>query len=120
MNLEEKELPLKSHLSEAQHASWAAGDSLPATVDEILSLDGEAWIRGPAPYWLGRPDSVFTWLSSLPLCMPSLLIRTFALNVGLTLIQSDLITILTLVISIRPHFPMRLCEFQVRMNSGVH
>lgn len=120
MNLEEKALPLKSHLSEAQHASWAAGDSLRATVDEILSLDGEAWIRGPAPYWLGRPNPVFRRPSSPSLCVPSLLIRTLALNLGLSLIQSDLITILTLVISIRPNFPIRLCEFQVRMNSGVH
>lgn len=118
MNLEEKALPLKSHHSEAQPASRAAGDSLPATVGGALGQDGEAWIRGPAPYWLARPASVFVWPSSLSLCMPSLLIRTLALNSGLTLIQSDLITILTLVISTRSHFPIRLREFQVRVNSS--
>lgn len=120
MNLEEKVLPLKSHHSEAQPASGAAGDSLPATVDGALGQDGEAWIQSRAPYWLARPASVLVWPSSLPLCVPSLLIRTLALNLGLALIQSDLITILTLVISTRPHFPIRLCEFRICMNSGVH
>lgn len=47
MNLEEKALPLKSHLSEAQHASRAAGDSLPATVSQPQWTEPRAKMARP-------------------------------------------------------------------------